>query len=180
MGVAARARCWTIIAALLMTRAVAADPLADARKNVEDSDYLTARTSLESALKAGDASPDDLAEIYKLSGIVEGALGESDAATAAFSKWLSLDPKGALPVGTSPKIARPFTTASDQAKQQKPIEVKADTAAKPPTVTLVVASDPMSLITRARVIVIADGKSEQTIDGKPGIAFDLPGVVRVI
>ncbi len=45
-------------------------------------------------------------------------------ATTAFGRWLALDPKAALPPGTSPKITRPFTAAQDQAKGREPIKVK--------------------------------------------------------
>src|SRR5689334_11578885 len=88
---------------------VRAEPLDDARKAVDASDYAAARPLVVQALEAGTASPDELAEIYKLTGIVESALGNTSGATDAFGKWLSLDVKGSLPFGTSPKIMRPFT-----------------------------------------------------------------------
>ena len=170
-------RCWPVVVMFALGRVVVAQadtPLDDARTAVDNSDYMAARTALDTALAAGNASPDELAEIYKLSGIVEGAVGDAAAATTAFSKWLALDPKGALPAGTSPKIARPYKAASDQAKKRKPFEVKADTVSLPPTVTLVVVSDPMQLAWGARVFVVADGKPEKQIDGKPGEPIELP------
>jgi hypothetical protein len=169
-------RTLTLVVVLAFARVAAADDELDkARSAVESSDYDAARAALDTALHAGDASPEDLAEIYKLTGIVQGALGDTDAATKAFAAWLELDPKGKLPDGTSPKIGRPFRTASDQAKKKKTaVDVKAVTATLPPTITLVVGNDPSHLISKARVIVVADGKAEQTIDGKPGVAIDLP------
>lgn len=133
-----------------------------ARHDVETSDYLAARGALASALDAGTASPDDLAEIYKLSGIVEGALGKEADATASFAKWLAIDPKGALPPGTSPKIMKPFEAAQ---KKTEPVKVKAETQASPPSVTLVVQADPERLIRRVRVFVRADGKPETKLEG---------------
>src|SRR5512141_513819 len=104
-----------------------------ARHDVETSDYLAARGALVSALDAGTASPEELAEIYKLSGIVEGALGKEAEATESFARWLSIDAKGTLPPGTSPKIMKPFEAA---AKANEPVVVKVETEAAPPSVTL--------------------------------------------
>lgn len=136
-----------------------------ARHDVEGSDYLAARGALVSALDAGTAGPAELAEIYKLSGIVEGALGNDNAATESFEKWLAIDPKGALPAGTSPKITRPFDSAAATVKAREPLKVKVETSASPPSVTLVVVNDPDKLITRAQVFVVADGKPEAKIEG---------------
>jgi hypothetical protein len=175
MGSCPRLRCWTIIIALACGGGAAwADSLDDARTAVESSDYMAARTALEHALHAGGGSPDEVAEIYKLSGIVAGALGETPDATAAFAKWLELDPKGTLPPGTSPKITKPFKTASEQAKKKNPIELKADTVASPPSITVNVVNDPSNLVVRAKVFVSADGKREVELEGKPGTAIALP------
>jgi hypothetical protein len=153
---------------------VVAGPLDDARKAVDASDYLAARTQLTAALEAGGASPADLAEIYKLTGIVEGALGETDASSAAFARWLALEPKGDLPSGTSPKILRPFTTASAKAQKHDLLKVKTETSAAPPSVTLVLAYDPLDLVKSARAFVRVDGGAEQTLDGAPGKPIALP------
>ncbi|MEO8843865.1 MAG: hypothetical protein ABI591_11030 [Kofleriaceae bacterium] len=139
--------------------------LAVARHDVDGSDYLAARGALVSALDSGTAGPEELAEIYKLSGIVEAALGNDDAATEAFDRWLSIDPKGILPAGTSPKIMRPFDSAAATLKAREPLKVKVETSASPPSVTLVVVNDPDKLITRAQVFVVADGKPEAKIEG---------------
>lgn len=150
-----------------------ADDLDTARKAVDSSDYLGARTALTKALAAGTAGPSDLAEIYKLTGIVEGALGDSNAARSAFQKSLSLDPKGTLPDGTSPKITRPFAAAVGIAA---PVKVKVETSAEPPQVTIIVQSDREDLITSARVFVRADGGPEKQLDGTgiDKITIDLP------
>jgi hypothetical protein len=168
------------LAALAVVAVVAgtarADDLADARAAVDASDYFAARTALDKALADGKASPDDLADIYRMKGIVDAALGNTAAATTSFGKWLALDPKATLPQGTSPKITRPFTAAQNQAKSRDPIKVKTETAADPPTVTLVIASDPFMMIAKARVYVRVDGGKEQTLEGtgRKKIVIDLP------
>jgi hypothetical protein len=152
------------------------DTLAAARKDVESSDYMAARGALSAALDAGTSSPEELTEIYKLSGIVEGALGNDKDATEYFRKWLSIDPKGMLPAGTSPKIKRPFDSAAAKVKAHEPLKVKVETSASPPTVTLVIVNDPEHLIAKARVFVIADGKHETKVEGegKQQITIALP------
>src|SRR5688572_6089572 len=132
------------IAAALLTTLVStarADSLADARKAIEGSDYMAARPALDTALRAGTAGPADLAEIYKLTGVVEGALGNAAPAEKAFARWLALEPKGSLPPGTSPKITRPFVAAQEQVKKKGTLAAKAETADDPPSVTLVVVND---------------------------------------
>jgi tetratricopeptide (TPR) repeat protein len=140
------------------------DPLAQARKAVAESDYVAARPALAAALDAGDHSPEEVAEIYRLSGIVQAALGDAKAATEAFTRLLALSPKAALPAGTSPKLKRPFDAAGRYFKTHAPLEVKVETVATPPTITLVVVSDPLDMIAKAHVVFAIDGGAERTKD----------------
>ncbi|HSN27687.1 MAG TPA: hypothetical protein VLT45_15450 [Kofleriaceae bacterium] len=173
-----RCRGLAIVAVLAVVpmRSAHADSLADARKAVDGSDYFAARGLVEKALSDGTASPSDLADIYKIKGTVEAALGNTAAATTAFGKWLALDPKAELPPGTSPKITRPFDAAKKQAEHREPVRVKTETSAEPPSVTLVVASDPFMMIAKARVYVRADGGAEQMREasGEKKITIELP------
>jgi hypothetical protein len=166
-----------IVAILLTTLASSAhgDALGDARKAVEGSDYLNARPLLETALKAGNADPEDLAEIYKLTGVVEAALGNAQPSQQAFARWLALVPKGSLPAGTSPKITRPFAAAQQQAKKDGPLSAKAETSDDPPSVTLVVVNDPRKMIVGAKVYFVTDRKAEQTLEaeGKDKVTIEL-------
>jgi hypothetical protein len=152
--------------AVLLARSspAAAGPLDDAKLAVEASDYLKARAALTEALASGAHGRDELAEIYRLGGVVAGALGEPKAATEAFQRALALAPKLALPAGTSPKIARPFAAAQNLAKGSAPLEIRSETAAEPPSVTVIVAADPLAMIARVRVAVVADGRPEQTLE----------------
>ena len=109
------------------------DPLAKARQAVAESDYVSARPVLVAALQAGGHGPDAVAEIYRLTGIVEAALGDARAATEAFTRLLALSPRAALPAGTSPKIKRPptvsakarFSATSRRPLRCAPITIKA-------------------------------------------------------
>jgi len=96
--------------------------------------------------------------------VVSAALGEPKAATEAFTRLLALSPKATLPVGTSPKIKRPFDAAAKYAASHAALAVKVDTLARPPTLTLVRVSDPLGLVARARVTFAIDGGAERSQD----------------
>jgi hypothetical protein len=155
-----------LLVALLLTEGVAwaDDPLAQARKAVAESDYTSARTALAAVLAAGNRSPDEVTELYRLSGIVAGALGDARAATDAFTHLLALSPKAALPAGTSPKIKRPFDAAAQFFASHEPLELKIETRAAPPTITLIAVNDPLDMVVRAHVVFSIDGGAEQVKD----------------
>src|SRR5262245_13047563 len=94
-----------VVVVMTIGAAASADnkDLARARKFVDASDYANARVPLDKAMVAGDASPEDLAEIHRLTGIVEGALDNVEASRLAFKRLLAMSPKATLPAGTSPK-----------------------------------------------------------------------------
>ena len=162
------------LACVRVARAGGDRALDQARRDVDSSDYLAARTDLVSALNAGTATRDELAEIYKLTGIVEGALGDQKAATDAFARWIELDHRAELPAGTSPKITRPFQAASRSAPAE--LDVKPETRATPPHLTIVVSADPLHLVARARAFVSVDGGPERKVEaaGKTRLEIDLP------
>jgi hypothetical protein len=165
---------------LLEGAAWADDALAQASEAVAASDYLAARAALVTAQVAGEHSPDDTAEMYRLSGIVEAALGNAQAATEAFIRLLALVPKAKLPPGTSPKITRPFDAARSYYTTHAPLDLKIATAAKPPAITLVVVSDPVHLVARARVLYAIDRGPEQTKEvAADGTDIALPAGKRI-
>jgi hypothetical protein len=159
-----------LVLALLVLEGVAgADPsgdaLARARTAVAESDYGAARPALSAALDGGGRSPEELIEIYRLTGIVAAALGDPQAASDAFTRLLVLSPKAALPAGTSPKIKRPFDVAARyMASGHAPLQLKLETRAAPPMITLVRVSDPLGLVASARVTFSVDGGAERAKD----------------
>ncbi len=158
---------WLVLALLLLEGVAQAqgrpDPLAQAHKAVAESDYGAARPALIAALAGGGRSPEELAEIYRLTGIVEAALGNTRAATEAFTRLLALAPRATLPAGTSPKIKRPFDAAARYFTDGKaPLALTIETSARPPSITLVRVSDPLQLVARARVTFAVDGGPERT------------------
>ena len=156
---------WIALVWLGLSRVAAADdPLAQARKFIAASDYMAARPALIAALDAGGHGPDELAEIYRLTGIVAAAIGDAPAATDAFAHLLALSPRAKLPDGTSPKITRPFDAASRSVAGQHPLEVKIETRARPPVITLVVVSDPLHMVATARAVFSVDAGAERSAE----------------
>jgi hypothetical protein len=166
---------------LAMAAPAAATPLETAKAAVDASDYFSARTAIAQALAQGDNSPEEVAELYRLSGIVSGALGDPKAATEAFERCLALAPKAALSMGTSPKITRPFTAAREFWAKNEPFKVKAETETTPPSVTVIVVNDPLSMVARVRAAVSVDGKPEQTFDrpASERTSIELPAGARL-
>jgi hypothetical protein len=166
--------------ALVATATTAfADPALDrARTAFGTSDYMAAQTALADALAAGDNSKDELVDIYKLGATIAAGLGSGSAATEAFERMLALAPDTTLPMGTSPKITRPFAAAQAFFKTTQPLAIKVDTASSPPALTVHVVSDPLHMIASARVIARVDGHVERTLDRVASdgadIAFALP------
>jgi hypothetical protein len=172
------------LAALVVLATIAsADPLDDAKAQVAASDYLKARTSLDDAYASGANNPEQLAEIWRLRGIVAGALGETKPATEAFQRCLALTPKAELSPGTSPKIMRPFAAAQELYKKAKPLAIGKETTESPPAIAVIVESDPMKMIARIRVTVKADGGTEKQIDkqfsGQERVEVALPAGGRL-
>lgn len=171
------------VALLVATRAHADDAALDkARQALDDLDYPTAQKTLADTLAAGNNDPEELVEIYKLTGIVAGSLGDAKAATEAFKHLLVLSPKAKLPAGTSPKINKPFTTASEWFKKSSALQVEVETANKPASVTLAIENDPLAMVASARVEFVVDGGNEQSLDGKGDktqIKIDLPKGKRI-
>lgn len=165
-----------MLAILISTLSAEAAPLDKAKAAIENSEYFAARSELEIALRAGDNQPAELAEIHKLSGIVAAALGDPKAAKDAFQRSLALVPGTSLPAGTSPKIAKPFTAAQDFFKDKQPLQIKPATTGDPPSVTIEVVSDPLTMIAKLQAIVIVDGTPEQRLDKavEKQVKIDLP------
>lgn len=155
-----------------------ADPLSDAKEQISTSSYLEAQASLEAAYASGQNGPEQLAEVWRLRGIVAGALEDAAAATDAFGRCLALTPAVELPPGTSPKIERPFRAAQNRARGASPLAIRKITTETPPTLTVVVDSDPMQMITHVRFRVKADARPvtsfERPLSGRTSLELPLP------
>lgn len=166
-----------LLVALAAATARADADLAAITAALDNSDYPGAQELVAKGLSAGGNSPDTTASLYRMQGVIEGSLGNTQPATDAFLRALALDPKLSLPAGTSPKVMKPFEAARNFYRTNAPLKVKVETRPSPPAVTIVVQSDPMKMVSRARVAVVADAKPEQMLDGTGTI--ELPAGSRL-
>lgn len=147
------------------------NPVDVAKAAIDALDYATATETVTGALDAGGNSPEDTAELYRLRGMIAGARGDAQGATDAFLRALAIRPKLTLRAGLPPKIAQPFEVAQRYFTEHEPLAIKTDTKPAPPAVTLIIQSDPLSMIANARVTVVVDGAPEQTFEGLGTIAL---------
>jgi tetratricopeptide (TPR) repeat protein len=174
-----------LVAALMVSipagPAIAEPPLERAKTAIDQSDYFSARSALDEALRSGSNKPDELAEIYRLGGYVAGALGDAKAAKAAFERCLTLAPNSALPAGTAPKIIKSFVAAQEALKAKKPLEIKTETTVDPPAVTIEVVEDPLKMIVKVQATFVVDGKPEDKLekDVAEKVTIELPKGKRI-
>jgi hypothetical protein len=170
-----------LIVMLIEGTAWAGPALARARAALDISDYLVARAELATARDAGECSSTETEELYRLLGRVEAALGDSQAATEAFKRLLALSPNDTLPEGISPKIKRPFDSARDYYNTHSPLALEITTAATPPTITLIVVTDPLHMVAKARVVYSLDHGAAHTTDltASQRTEFALPAGARI-
>ena len=121
-----------------------------------------ARPALEKALKAGTAGPADLAEIYKLTGIVEAALGNRGRAQTAFGSGSRSIRRARCRTARRRRSRGRSTPRRKTGGEARPARGKGrDSRQIRPSVTLVVVNDPQKMIVGAQVYFIVDRKPEQ-------------------
>lgn len=77
--------------------------------------YDAALAEVGQALAAGDATPAQVAALYRLGGELAAGLDRPDEAAAWFARWLTVEPAGALAAGASPKLEAALAAARAQA-----------------------------------------------------------------
>ena len=80
-------------------------------------------------------------------------------------------------------ITRPFAAAQEFYKKAEPLKLKQETTVTPPSIGVIVASDPMQMIARIQVTVKVDNAAENRLDnkfaGQDRIEFALPTGARL-
>ena len=155
----------------------AKSPLERARNEIGELRYEDARKSIERSIRSGTNGPADMSELYLLLGEVKASLGDDDAALEAFEKALVIDPAAELRRGLSPKIREPFGKARKAMKGKKPLAIQHRILKQdPPTIAIVVQSDPFGMIIGGRLIYKnADGADRSVAGmGKERVDLKLP------
>lgn len=106
-------RLLALVAVILSSGTAFADDsaLAKARAAVAAVRYDEAQVLLVDALRSGGHTPDEVAEIYRLSASTAVVLGQSDVAEQYYRRWLALVPTATLPDSVAPKLRQPFVAA---------------------------------------------------------------------
>jgi hypothetical protein len=123
--------------------------VAKAQAQLDRLEFEEARETLERAERQGELGPEELGEIYRLSGIVAGAYGDEDTAEYHFSKWLAIWPDAELGEGLAPRISEPFVRARIATEARGHLRVSRVTSSDRKAVGLVVEADPLEMVAGA-------------------------------
>ncbi|HKE20011.1 MAG TPA: tetratricopeptide repeat protein [Kofleriaceae bacterium] len=151
--------------------------LDEARRELGELRYEQALATLDRALEAGTSGPAATAQIYLLLGEVRASVGQRGEAERAFQMALSIDPDLELRKGVSPKIGRPFHRAQRARRGDRPIAIAHRVVAQdPPTVAVLVQSDPLGMVAGARIIYWSKDGAARSVAGagKDRIEIALP------
>jgi hypothetical protein len=141
-----------------------------ARAELGELRYEDALATLRKTLAAGTGGPAATAQIYLLMGEVRASLGQDGAAAKAFQRALALDAELELRKGVSPKISAPFRRARRARRRSGPLAIAHRIVREDPiTIAVLVQSDPLRMVTGARIVYWSeDGTSRSVASGKGG------------
>jgi len=155
-------------------RAQQLDPhLVEARRAKGALRYADALAALDQARRWGKNSPAQMAEIYRLTGEIQGGLGNADAARQAFLRWLVLEPSAGLPPGTSPKIADPFASARAAAAPPLRLDHELERGSHP-ALAVTAVPDPLQMVAGVRVDYLRPGGRWQRREARGSGRLQVP------
>jgi len=125
-----------------------ASPLDAAERALDELDFRTARSLLDSALRSGDNAPASLQRTYLLSGIVAASFGDRKAAVGAYRRALAIDPDADLPEGLAPKMTAPLAEARRR-NRSRSISVGCAHSSSAGSIFATVESDPLQMVAGA-------------------------------
>ncbi|MBK7857921.1 MAG: hypothetical protein IPJ65_04700 [Archangiaceae bacterium] len=147
-----------LLAALPARAGVATEQLARARQALEAVRPDEALVAADSGLAAGDATPDETANLFWLVGMSSAVLNHPAAAEEAFSKALELAPGLALPAGASPKLVAPVERTRARLRGERLTLEVVGTPLAPEVqrTTVHVRNDAQHLVDRVTLIALPD------------------------
>lgn len=144
--------------------------LAEARKAIEEIRYDDARELLVQALKQGANRPEELVEIYKLSGATAAVLGPEELAEQYYRRMLALAPDATLPPGASPRLRDPFVAAQAYMAAQQRFDARATRTERGIAVSIV---DPLGMVVAAGMLERGELRGQTpVVAGQPVVLED--------
>jgi hypothetical protein len=159
--------------ALALPLAARADnaSVVEARKAVDEIRYDDARRLLVEALKQGANRPDELVEIYRLSGATAAVLGAPELAEQYYRRMLALAPDATLPPDASPRLREPFVAAQAYMAAQQRFDARASRNDQGIAVTIV---DPLGMVVAVATLERGELRGKQTIAAAAGPGTGAP------
>lgn len=145
---------------------------AKARAHVDALELDLAQGELDLALRAGNSGRAEVAEIYRLLGVVAAGLDQPGAAQEHFRHLLALEPSAAAPDAYGPKIVQPFADARASMVGRPPLGAAIAPALVGAIELVVVVTDPVGLVAGVRARVedgaeVAKSGTRVTLDAPP-------------
>lgn len=145
--------------------------IARAKQEMSQLNFESAITLLEQAEGTGQNERAEMIEIYRATAEANAGLGRLEAAEVSFRRALALDPSIELPAGSSPKLTSPFAAARDFVSSRGSLKIDCKKTGEAGGALLTVGSDPVDLVSGARLIGAAGARVGSDASGSGRIAL---------
>jgi hypothetical protein len=140
------------------------EAMVEVKAHVHALRYEAAREAAEGALAIGAAGAAEVGELARVLGEVNAALGDDAAAERWFAVWLAVEPRAALPDGTSPKVTERLAAARARGAA---LGIRGQLAEG--RVAFLVEGDPDGVVAGAVVTAIDAGGARREIAAAPPV-----------
>lgn len=151
--------------------------VAEAREAIDEIRYDDARELLVQALKQGGNRPEELVEIYRLSGATAAVLGPPELAEQYYRRMLALAPDATLPADASPRLRDPFVAAQAYMAVQQRFSARATRTAQGIAVSIV---DPLHMVVAVATLERGELRGKQPFANAPVVLADVGSEVVLL
>lgn len=151
--------------------------VAEAREAIDEIRYDDARELLVQALKQGGNQPEELVEIYRLSGATAAVLGPPELAEQYYRRMLALAPDATLPADASPRLRDPFVAAQAYMAVQQRFSARATRTAQGIAVSVV---DPLHMVVAVATLERGELRGKQPFANAPVVLADVGSEVVLL
>ncbi len=161
-------RFWVVLAVLFASASMAGNPKLEAvREQVSALKYPQAARTLDELRQTDGLSRTEALEFFTLEGLVKGALNDGDAAKAAFTRALLIDPELKLPGKVAPRVSTPFLEAKSWVKEHGGLELSTSALSRFSdegwSLDVSPLKDALSLVTDVRFDLDEDGAQRTVV-----------------